>query len=286
LFRRSASFVPHGDFFQHIEREYKMVKTRITLAISIVLIMTTQSTANNNYFIPGDAFFYFEIEQSEWKRFKDGQLTTLNYDRPDHLPTMLCGFTGYRKLDISNLPAKSRAQLVSAIETMKKAYPSEVIIKVRESLDPIDDPPISEKIEINKIRIFVYNKSFDLSKHRIGLKYNESWPETAGQFLHPKQYFQFDFFVNNTKGITESWRMGTDVAPLDIQLPILEDGYTKTPMNFVPENHKFVVAPPVPMETLCFPRRGSGLKCIVVSGDGVQTWMVDKTGKTKWKQTK
>ena len=37
--------------------------------------LATPCFANNSYFIPGDAFFYFEIDQAEWEALKSGKLT-------------------------------------------------------------------------------------------------------------------------------------------------------------------------------------------------------------------
>jgi len=85
---------------------------RILLAIFILLATVSQCFANNNFFIPGDAFFYFEIEQSEWENFRDGKLSTFDYDRPEHLPVMICGYAGFQKLDIAKLPAASLSFLI------------------------------------------------------------------------------------------------------------------------------------------------------------------------------
>ena len=259
---------------------------RTLLAISILLVTVSPSFANNNYFIPGDAFFYFEIEQSEWEDFKTGKLSTLDYDRPDDLPFMLCGYAGYQKLDIAKLPKEYRARLVRAVETMKEKYPTKIMEIDHGEPKFFGSPSGIEKKEINKIRIFVYNQAFDFAKFRVGLKYNESWPESAIALGHQKNHFQFDFFISTPKGITESWRRGSDVKPLDVKLPPLEKGFVKTPMKFNPDKIKFLVAPPKSLESLCFPPRDSALECIVVSSNGVQTLTVDKSGKSIWKVAK
>ncbi len=259
---------------------------RTLLAIAILLATISQSFANNNYFIPGDAFFYVEIEKSEWEDFKSGKLSTLDYDRPDHLPFMLCGYAGYQKLDIANLPKEYRAGLVQAVEAMKENYPTKIIEIDHGQPKFFGSPSGIEKKEINKIRIFVYNKAFDFAKFRVGLKYNESWPESAIALGHQKDHFQFDFFVNTPKGITESWRMGCEVSPLDVDLPPAAKGFIKTPIKLDADKIKFLVAPPKSLESLCFPPRDSALECIVVSSNGVQTLTVDKSGKSIWKPAK
>jgi hypothetical protein len=41
--------------------------SRILFVAGICFLLATPCSANNSFFIPGDAFFYFEIDQSEWK---------------------------------------------------------------------------------------------------------------------------------------------------------------------------------------------------------------------------
>ncbi len=271
---------------RNLNNERGMIPRRVILATCITFVMVAPSFANNNYFIPGDAFFYFEIEQSEWADFKSGELSTINYDRPDHLPFMLCGYAGYQKLNITNLPKEYRGRLVRAVESMKELYPTKIVEIDHGKPEFFGSPSGIEKKEINKIRIFVYNKTFDFAKYQIGLKYNEAWPESAVALGHSKKHFQFDFFVNTPKGITESWRIGTDVDPLNVKLPPGEKGFIKTPITIDPKKLKFLVAPPTSLESLCFPTRDSSIECFVVSNDGVQSLTVDKSGKTNWKLTK
>ena len=259
---------------------------RTLLAIATLLVTVSQSTANNNYFIPGDAFFYFEIDQSEWENFRTGKLSTLDYDRPDHLPFMLCGYAGYQKLDIANLPKNYRDRLVQAVTAMKEKYPTKIIEIDHGAPKFFGSPSGIEKKEINKIRVFVYSQAFDFSNFRVGLKYNESWPESATMLGHQKNHFQFDFFVNTPKAIAESWRMGSEVRPLDVNLPPVKKGYIQTPLKPEADKIKFLVAPPASLESLCFPPRDSTLECIVVSSNAVQTLTVDKTGKSIWKLSK
>lgn len=255
---------------------------RTALAIAIFYLMASQGFANNNFFIPGDAFFYFEIEQSEWEDLKNGNLTTVNYDRPDHLPRMFCGYAGYQKLDISNLPIDYRARLIQSIEAMKESYPTEAIETDHGESKYLGSSSGIKKQQNNKIRIFVYNKTFDFSQYRLGLKYNESWPDFAVVSGHKKDLFQFDFFVDTPKGITESWRMGDDVSPLDAIIPPVGEGYIEKPIRVDPDKIKFLVAPPVSLAELCFPPRDSAIKCIAVSSDGAQSLMVDKSGRSIW----
>jgi len=103
----------------------------------------------------------------------------MKYDRPEELSFMLCGYGGYENLDIAELPDEYRARLVEAIAKMKKKYPTKIVEIDHGDTGSFGGPSGIEKKEVNKLRIFVCDKSLDFSKHRIALKYNESWPDAV-----------------------------------------------------------------------------------------------------------
>ena len=236
---------------------------------TLILFFTTASSccANNNYFLPGDAFFYFEIEQKEWKEFKTGKESVWTYDRPEHLPSMLCGYFGCQKIDLASLSKDYRKRFIEAVDSVRQTFPAKQV----EKEFPGFGAPIKKTIEINKIRVFVYNRSFDFSQQHIGLKYNESWPDSAPASHRP--HFQFDFFVNTPRGITESWRMGSLIKPLDVKLPTVGK-LSSTTIEFNSDKHKLLVAPPVSFESLCFPKKNSKHRCFAISKNETQTLTV------------
>ena len=254
---------------------------RILLAACLLLSLAASSQANNNFYIPGDAFFYFEVDQSEWQEFKSGKKSIWKYDRPDTLPQMFCGYAGYLNLDMSDLPDGYRKRLVDAIARMKSRYPTKIV--EQEVPNGFGGPPQKKQQETNQIPVFVYNQNFDFANYRIGLKYNESWPATATLFGHTQKHFQFDFFVNTPKAITESWRMGSKVDSLHVALPQATKGAVDTPISFAPDDLVVLVAPPVPVASLCFPARETKLECIVVSKQASQTLILDQG---RWKPQK
>ncbi|MEM9412917.1 MAG: hypothetical protein AAGA30_17530 [Planctomycetota bacterium] len=247
------------------------------LMLLFVSSFPLRGIANNNYFIPGDAFYYFEISQAEWDEFKKGSLSTWAYDRPDHLPLMLCGYAGYRNMDVSDLPNDYRKRFIEAVERMKKQFPTRVE-KIQE--DGLFNQKVRRSIEKNQIRIFVYNKEFDFTKHRIGLKYNETWPEMGPRLGHAKEHFQFDFFVNTPKAIAESWRMGSNVKGLQVELPAVHRGVIQTPIRFNPNELKFLIAPPNSIESICYPGRKAKDICFEVTNSKLRKLVVDKH---RWK---
>ncbi|QEG42586.1 hypothetical protein [Roseimaritima ulvae] len=260
--------------------------SRTFFAIVIHLLLAFPCLANNSFFIPGDAFFYFEIDKAEWEALQSGELSVMKYDRPEELSFMFCGYAGYENLEIANLPDAYRARLVEAIVTMKKKYPSKIVEIDHGDTGSFGGPSGVEKKEVNKIRIFVYNQSFDFGKHRIALKYNESWPEAGVALGLRRDHFQYDFFVASPQAIVESWRMGAKVRPLSVQVPTSGRIHFKEPMKLDPAKVKFLVCPPKPLSSLCFPARDSDLECFSVSKAATTTLKVDSTKKSVWTETK
>lgn len=252
---------------------------KIILFFGVCLCLSSQVFANNNFYIQGDAFFYFEIDNSEWKKIENSQLQIVEYDRPEILPFMLCGYAGYKKLDISKLPREYRTRITQAIEEMKQQYPTKIQTIDHGKPKFFGSPAGIEKKEINKIRIFVYHRDFDFSKYRIGLKYNESWPEAASAWGHSKEHFQYDFFVNTPKAITESWRFGSNVGPLTKKVPLRRED----PLELDHSQVKFLIAPPIPLQSLCYPPTKDSFECIVVSPQATKTIEVDKSPNGIWK---
>lgn len=254
-------------------------------ALVIFFSSTLQCFGNNSFFIPGDAFFYFEIDQSEWDALQSGKLTVMKYDRPEELSFAFCGYAGYENLDIANLADEYRTRLVEAIATMKKKYPTKIVEIDHGNPGLFGAPSGIEKKEVNKIRIFVCNKSFAPAKHRIALKYNESWPEAGVALGLRRDHFRYDFFVGSSQAIVESWRMGADVRPLSIHLPTGRI-HIKEPMKLDPAEVKFLICPPESLSSLCFPPRDSDLECFSVSEDGTAKLTVDKSKKSIWTEVK
>ncbi len=262
--------------------------SRILLGVGICYLLATPCAANNSYFIPGDAFFYFEIDQSEWKALKSGELTLVDYDRPEEMPFTLCGYAGYKKLDLSSLSSQFRGRLIKAITSMKERYPTKIVEIDHGEPKLFGAPSGIEKKETNKIRVFVYDSSHDFSQLRIALKYNESWAETAVRLGFKRDHFRYDFFVPTPEGIAESWRMGSAVSPLKVQLPDSDQGYVTAPMKIDSSKVTVLICPPVALETLCFPPRDSRLECFAVSENGQKTLVNDtsKARKSIWVESK
>ena len=132
---------------------------------------------------------------------KSGELTIVDYDRPEEMSFTFCGYAGYKKLDLSNLSDQFRGQLIKSIASMKEKYPTKIVEIDHGEPTFFGAPSGIEKKETNKLRIFVYNRSFDFSQFRIGLKYNESWADTAVRLGFEGTIFATTFLFQRLRGL-------------------------------------------------------------------------------------
>ena len=166
---------------------------------------------------------------------------------------------------------------------MKRDYPSKIVVRKNSNNGFFGAPPAVENVEVNKIRIFVYDKSFNFSKYRIGLKYNESWRQWADDRGFELKHFKYDYFLTVGDSIADSQRLGPEVAPLRLVSPEPLRGYVETPVTLDPMQIQFLVAPPIELPELGYPDPDTEAKCFVVSDEGVRNLIVDPSTET-WTQ--
>lgn len=145
------------------------------LILVIVLVMCSPITyAQNVCFIPGDAFFNAQLSKDtlDTIELRSGNLM-LEYKFPSD-DGNFGGFVGFSRLEIKNCPD----DLVSRI---KKTYGLIRRDNDRQIREIWNDDGTTRQIELNPVRLMVYNKAEDLMKIRVGLRYNESnsYPDDA-----------------------------------------------------------------------------------------------------------
>ena len=98
---------------------------QIILILGICLGFGAEVSANKISYLPGDALFYFGVENSEWKITNNNQLSALEYDRPEILPSMLCGYAGYQKRDVSNRSKQSHQESAQPLSEISGPAPED-----------------------------------------------------------------------------------------------------------------------------------------------------------------
>jgi len=122
-----------------------------------------------------------------------------------------CGYAGYGLVRMSTVDGAFIANLVKAYQQIREFRP-------REFVEMTEGNKKSLK-ETNGVYVLFYPRSFDLSRYRIGLQYNEQWVEECVKFGHRPEHLRLCCLVDDTEAIEQSWRDSTRVPPLSFTRP-------------------------------------------------------------------
>jgi hypothetical protein len=206
--------------------------------IAAILQLPTAAQANNNFFLPGDAFFHTVLTESLLQDIEKSKSPVFRYVRPDHLDTFLCGFAGFDMLQVKEMSPAIKKNLQALYRELREDYPLQIELVqetrwVRGSIEDGDKEIKTGKIlrrELNGFSMFFYNAGFDANRYRIGLKYNETWAEEVMAFGHQREHIQFEFFIREEKAILSDWRDSQLVKPLDVISPPIEPRRSSKPL--------------------------------------------------------
>jgi hypothetical protein len=178
------------------------MKTKILIFTSITVAIIASSAsvlANNNLFLPGDAFFPTVLTKNDVEALqttKTGE-RTFAYSSFDGYEAAFCGYAGY---PIANIPAvddifaKNLAAVYARIREFDK----------RQLIERTDDGK-TEFIETNAIRVMFYPPEFDFAQHSLGLRYNENWVAEAVKFGHKREHLRLCCLIPEADAIEREW---------------------------------------------------------------------------------
>lgn len=184
------------------------------LALTITLFLTSIAHANNNLFLPGDAFFPTILSKQSLEQLLDApdkqhRFTYANWAYEG----ALCGYAGYgvaaAKLDRAVLD-----NLELAYDFMRQSEP-------RLLEESIEDSDI-KLIEVNPIKLLIYAADFEFPKRALGLRYNENWVDEAVTFGHRRSHLRLCRLVEDLAAVELAWRDSSVVAAWPSQLPKVE----------------------------------------------------------------
>ena len=211
------------------------------------------SSANNNFFLPGDSFFHTVLTEAVLADIEKSKSPVFRYDRPDHLDSFLCGYAGFEQLQVKEMSPVIKKNLQTLYRHLREEYPLQIELVqetklVRDASGGFDNLVKTGKIlrrELNGFSMFFYNADFDANRYRLGLKYNENWLEEVVAFGHSREHAQFEFFVREEKAILSDWRDCRLVKPLDVISPPIKKRRSSNPLPPITLNSKvriFVLA--------------------------------------------
>ena len=170
--------------------------------LTTIGLFTNYGWAHNNYFLPGDAFFSCHITLAELEEAIMQQPKTSSARLPVKYArlsaeSMRCGTLGTHGAVLGNIPQGWLQTLHQQLSQL-------------ESENRITGTDSSGSLLANEIRIFVYNRSFDLELYRIGLRYNEDWHSYQ---LQHKEHAVYDE-IGDRDATIHNWRHAIDVKGL------------------------------------------------------------------------
>lgn len=170
--------------------------------------------ANNNFYLPGDAFFPTLLDDAIVERVTadESDPTTFAYSAYGGYSEAFCGYAGYKKAKVS----MDR----SFVDDLKRAY------RLTIKLDPsLGKEPARKDIDFGAgkrhgVKVLFYNASFSFpKKHRLGLRYNENWVAEVAKFGHREDHIRLCCLVKDMNAVMESWRDAARVKPLNVSVP-------------------------------------------------------------------
>ncbi|PQO45303.1 hypothetical protein [Blastopirellula marina] len=184
---------------------------RPLFALLLLSTFTGTTWANNNLFLPGDAFFHATLTQESVEKLVQQQpLFVLENSLQDAFPGTFCGNAGYRRAEVEAFSPQFVKNLKWTYDLIRKSD--------RRELREIPGPEGTTYQEINGLLLFLMRKDFDIEKYRqrLGLRYNENWVSEAEKY---DKFLQLCCFVQIPEAIEASWRDSRLVPGLEVTLP-------------------------------------------------------------------
>ena len=85
------------------------------LILFTIILLCSSARAANQYYMPGDAFFSAVLTEEVLERIDKDEHPVFDYDRPDFLPQMMCGYAGFSRLRYASMPKEMK-------ENLRKSY--------------------------------------------------------------------------------------------------------------------------------------------------------------------
>lgn len=200
---------------------------RKTLILAFVLLGTVAApsilVANNNLFLPGDAYFPTVLTKPDIESMllaKSGT-RTFRYSNLEGYDGAFCGYAGYLN---ATIPAVDDA----FARNLERVY-AEIRLTEGRILRESTNAGKPELVETNGIRTLFYPAEFTFpAGHDLGLRYNEGWVSEVMKFGHPRSSIRMCTLIPDRNALEREWRDAEVVPALKVSLP-------DVPLKPVPE---------------------------------------------------
>ncbi|MDB4679814.1 MAG: hypothetical protein P8M30_17075 [Planctomycetaceae bacterium] len=246
------------------------------LSVVLSISLNTLLHANNNLFLPGDAFFPTILTQkdiSSLQEMKSGE-RLFSYSSLGGYEGAFCGFAGYQNAMIPSVD-EAFTENLTIIYKHIRSYQD------RELRERIDDEGAIQLEETNGIHVLFYPAEFKFPRNKLGLRYNEHWVEEAMKFGHNRSGLRLCSLINDPDAIQLSWRDAPIVSSFDAELPDVES----KPTSLVEEpivlkgDVKAIVVASFTLKEIFRAERKDYLEIYIVDAKEISMWVFEQS---KW----
>ena len=185
---------------------------RIALVLAAHCVAANSVAANNNLFLPGDAFFPTELSQATLGRLQEQENGpyVFEYSTLGTFGMAFCGNAGYPRVAFADVDSQF-------VDNLSKAY-SEIRKRTPRVLRELRRDKVTYE-EVNPIKVLFYPAEFDLQRYKLGLRYNEHWVRDVVGVGHRPENVRLCCMVKEPDAVMLSWRDSTFVGAFDVVPP-------------------------------------------------------------------
>ena len=255
-----------------------MMRILCLLSFTLVGLMADSTTclANNNLFLPGDAFFPTVLTKADIDTLQSKKAgeRTFAYSSLGGYEGAFCGYAGYANATIPSVDDAFARNLATAYQRIREYRPR--------LLEERTFDGKTKLVETNGIQVLFYPSAFEFPRHALGLRYNGNWVAECEKFGHRREHLRLCCLISDPEAVAVSWRDADLVPALKAKLPgvkaepgesteapVVVEGPVKA---FVIESHS--------LKQLFRPEENAGASVFVVSSTGV-TYLTYQAG--DWK---
>lgn len=186
----------------------------LSVSFSAWIAGATIALANNNLFLPGDAFFPTELTKADIEvlQSKKAEERTFAYSPLGGYKGAFCGYAGYENAIIPSVDDAFARNLANVYQHIRELRPRLLEERTFERK--------TQLVETNPIQILFYPASFEFPRHALGLRYNENWVAECVKFGHRREHLRLCCLISDPEAVALSWRDADLVPALKTNLPV------------------------------------------------------------------
>lgn len=217
----------HQRVENQLEEESRM-RRAVVLGIILVMLSMTGVQANDNFFLPGDAYFPTQLTEESLQEFQAQDTPTIEfiYSSLGGYEATLLGYAGYRRARIPAVDQEFVGRLRRVYSEIRKTDPKQLVETTEKGKIKL--------LETNGIKVLFCPIEFPFPKYSIGLRYNEKWVEEAMKFGLPRETLRLCELIDLPNAMERSWRDSTQIGSFDVELPEVKfesDKITEAPVT-------------------------------------------------------